>query len=260
MPDFRLICELAARIGGNVLQELVGQVGFLEKATNDLVTEADVRSQRAISEYLHRAVSGDMVFIGEEDATAAALPVNDDVLIWLVDPLDGTTNYLHGFPHYCVSVAAVRQQQILAAAVFNPLTDECFSAGQGEGASLNGNDIQTSHATQLASALLAASLPASMTRGCPELERFLRACESTRSVRRTGSAALNLCYVACGRLDAYWATTLKPWDAAAGVLLVKEAGGYVSNLSGDPFEIFNPLVLSAATPELAQELQQLLRV
>ena len=244
MADLRIICEQAARLGGKVLLDMAGQVGFRAKGINDLVTEADLQSQQAISKYLRAEVSEEAVIMGEEDQHPFVHPVQHDALVWLVDPLDGTTNYIHHFPHYCVSIAVTRRQELLAAAIFDPCMDECFTASRGDGATLNGNAIQPSQSTSLAQALVAASLPAAFNRTCPELERFLRACESTRSVRRTGSAALNLCYVACGRLDAYWATTLKPWDAAGGVLLVREAGGHVSDLIGEPFQVFQPDVLS----------------
>lgn len=243
-----------------MLLEFAGRAETHEKGRNDLVTEADLQSQQAISAFIRRSVSADATIIGEEGPRTGIDPTTYQDLVWLVDPLDGTTNYVHGFPHFCVSVAAVRNQQVLAAAVFDPGKDECFSAGSGDGASLNGNPIHASQTTLLARALVAASLPAAMDRSHPEVERFLRACESTRSVRRTGSAALNLSYVACGRLDAYWATTVQPWDAAAGVLLVQEAGGHVSDLNGGPFHIFRPQVLTAATGQLSRALQQILQV
>jgi myo-inositol-1(or 4)-monophosphatase len=171
-------------------------------------------------------------------------------MTWIVDPLDGTTNYLHAYPHYAVSVALARGREVLAGVIYDPLRDECFSAALGCGAWRNGVRLQTSAVIEPAAALVAISLPARVPRNSPDLADFIEAAQVCQGVRRSGSAALNLAYVASGVCDAFWATHIHPWDMAAGVLLVREAGGIVTGRNGRDFDLWNPHFMAASRCEL----------
>src|SRR5262249_39408329 len=147
---------------------------------------------------------------------------------WVVDPLDGTTNYVHQLPHYAVSIALVERGRPIVGVILDPVHNECFAAQRGRGATLNGHAIRTSRAQELSQALVAASFAAQVVPGSRELDQFVAAVLECQAVRRTGSAALNMAYVACGRMDAFWALSTKAWDVAAGAVIVEEAGGVVS--------------------------------
>jgi myo-inositol-1(or 4)-monophosphatase len=179
---------------------------------------------------------------------------------WLVDPLDGTTNYMHGYPHYAVSVAVARGSELQAGVVYDPLADRCCAALAGHGAWCNAVRLKTSAVSESGSALVAVSLPARVGRDAPDLRDFIEAVQVCQGVQRSGSAALNLAYLADGAVDAFWATHIHPWDVAAGVLLVREAGGIVTARDGSPFNLWRPNFLAAAGPSLhAQLLRALAR-
>lgn len=259
MKNFLETCERAARAGGRVLIEWQGRIRATEKGPKDLVTEADVASQDAIRD----VVLGEFpehLFLGEESPDAAALAAaSADArgrFRWIVDPLDGTANYVHGLPNFAVSIALEQDGRLLAGVVFDPILNECFSAAAGEGAWLNGQPIRCSGCRQIGQSMLAASFSANVPRGSPEIASFVEALHVSRAIRRLGSAALNLSYVACGRLDGYWATSVKAWDVAAGALLVVEAGGVLTDIDGRPFNLADPRLLTAATPELHGQLRQ----
>lgn len=240
---FLQTAEHAARLGGDILQQWRTRFTAREKSPSNLVTEADVASQRAIFEFIHGRYP-DHGFLGEEDMPLRAASDGPDCR-WIVDPLDGTSNYVHGFPFYAVSVALEERGQLIAGAIFDPNRGELFSAARGAGAMLNGVPIRVSQASNVSQALCMASLPVKTTRTDPAVQRFLRVLEAAQHVQRTGSAALNLCAVACGRVDAFWSTSLHPWDMAAGVLLVEEAGGLVTRTGGAPFELTRPDLLAS---------------
>ncbi len=226
MSEFIGVCEEAARAGGAVLLEKLGRVQVREKAPADLVTEADFASQQRISRILLDAFP-DHDVLGEEDSPD--LPQkNTGGFRWIVDPLDGTTNFVHGVPHFCVSVALQHGCKILAGVVFNPISKECFTATAGGGAFLDGRPIHTSRVSRLSQSLCAIGFPPGTQDDSPDLQAFLHALPQCQALRRTGSAALNLCYVAAGRFDAAWSFATKIWDMAAGTLLVSEAGGIVT--------------------------------
>jgi myo-inositol-1(or 4)-monophosphatase len=233
----------------------VGRHSVREKGPSDLVTQADLASQEAV----HRVVAEaypQHLFVSEEGDTTPQL---DAEHCWIVDPLDGTTNYVHQLPHYAVSVALVERGRPTVGVVYDPVHDECFSASRGHGAKLNGQPIRASRVRLLADALVAASFAAKVEMDSPEVKQFLSALIECQAVRRTGSAALNLCYLAAGRFDVFWALSTKAWDVAAGALLVEEAGGCVSCHDGTPFELSKPHPLAAATPELHSLFLDLLR-
>jgi len=260
MDDFLRVCEQAARIGGAILQEWVHRITVREKGPKDLVTEADFASQHAIQQFVLSAFP-DHSFLGEESDAAAKKNGGGRVagdFCWIVDPLDGTLNYVRGMPSYAVSVALARCGEVLAGVVLDPMLDECFAAAKGRGAFLNGRPIQASRCRSLSDALVAISFSADVPRDSIEVRRFIEALHAAQSVRRTGSAALNLCYVGSGRLDAYFASSLKSWDAAAGILIAGEAGAVITSITGRGFVLQQPDLAVAATSDLHIELMQAL--
>ncbi len=245
--EYLTTAQAAARLGGRILQDWRTKFTAREKSPSNLVTEADVASQRAIFEYIHERFP-DHCFLGEEDLPHVSAP-DESPCRWIVDPLDGTSNYVHGFPYYAVSVALEERGELIAGAIYDPNRDELFSAAAGQGATLNGRRIHVSQASDLSQALCMASLPVKTTRADPAVQRFLRVLEAAQHVQRTGSAALNLCSVACGRVDAFWSTSLHPWDMAAGVLIVTEGGGRVTRTDGGLFDLLRPdLLATNGTP------------
>jgi myo-inositol-1(or 4)-monophosphatase len=258
MPDFIKVCEQAARAGGDVLLKWQQRIQAREKGPKDLVTQADIESQEVIQEILLNAFP-DHGFVGEEDPHgAAAAPPREGEYCWVVDPLDGTANYVHGLQSFAVSIALRCGADVVAGTVYDPIRDECYNAVRGQGAWLNGAAIAVSGCRVLQEALVAVSFPPSVPRGCKEITGFIEVLHRSRAVRRLGSAALNLSYLAAGRLDGYWASSVKIWDVAAGVLLVQEAGGVVSGLGGNAFDLDAPNLATAASSELHAELMSVL--
>jgi myo-inositol-1(or 4)-monophosphatase len=237
----------AARRGAAVLEEWRAKFQVREKGRFDLVTDADVGSQRAIRSYLHERFP-DHGFIGEEESTGEKNPGRDAPPTWVVDPLDGTTNYVHDCPMYCVSIGLQVAGEMVVGVVLDPSRPELFSAAKGQGAWLNGRRLQVTSASQLNEALLSTGFPPDMRGQERTLAwwRFLSL--RTQSLRRTGSTALNLAYVAAGRFDGYWAFDNHAWDVAGGMVLVREAGGVVSNVDGSEFDPFTPDMLATNGP------------
>jgi myo-inositol-1(or 4)-monophosphatase len=267
LSEYLEVCEQAAHAGAQKLLEWQGRVSPKEKGPKDVVTEADYASQDAIQAIVLRAFP-DHRFLGEE-SRAAAPRLESDIdrppateeespYCWVVDPLDGTSNYVHGIPSYAVSVALAKDWEVLVGTVFNPTNGECFTAARGGGAFRNGARIQPSPQTRLGAALIAVSFAAHVPRDSIEVRQFVEMLHACNGVRRMGSAALNLCYVACGRFDGYYSTTVKPWDVAAGVLLLTEAGGCLSGFGGRPFRLEEPRLVCAATSALHAELLEVL--
>ena len=260
-PDHLEVCVAAARAGGRVLSEWRGRFGVSQKGHRDVVTEADFAAQREIRRIVLDAFP-DHGFIGEESLPEVdATPANPDGLRWIVDPLDGTTNYVHGFPAYCVSVALARGDEILVGTIYDPERDECFTARAGGGAFLDGRPIRAGAVADPNDALVAISFPPQVTVDSGAVADFLAVVPHVHSVRRTGSTAINLAYIACGRLDAFWVRRIASWDVAAGLLLVAEAGGAVGPFAGGParpLALDRPVFIAAATPGLLAELQRLL--
>ncbi|MBL9125253.1 MAG: inositol monophosphatase [Planctomycetaceae bacterium] len=252
MSKFLEVCEQAARAGGRVLLDWQGKFAIREKGPSDLVTEADLAAQQEVKRILLGQFA-DHAFLGEEGFGSE--PEGYEYR-WIVDPLDGTVNYVHGLSNYCVSVALERRGELLAATIFAPESNECYTAEAGQGAWLNGRPIRTSACRDLSQALVAASFPPQTRRGDPELEDFIEVLQGCRAIRRFGSAALNLCYVAAGKLDGFWSTNIHIWDVAAGILLVREAGGKVASLNDSPVDMADPKFISAATPQLFAALRR----
>jgi len=248
----------AARAAGKLLLEMQAGITVREKGPKDLVTEADLAAQEVIRDILLGEFPSHE-FVGEED-NLPPMPAHSSGsrCRWIVDPLDGTTNYVHRLQTFAVSIAVECGGVMQAGVVFDPVMDECYTAVAGEGAFLNGERIGTSSCNSLEKCLAAASFSTELNPQSPEIARFVRMLIECRAVRRLGSAALNLCYVAAGRLDAYWATSVKPWDVAAGVLMVQEAGGMVSHIHGDEYLVTDPRFAAASTVELHQAMMPVL--
>ena len=212
MSQFLETCERAARSAGQILLDWVDRFSPREKAPADLVTEADLASQDEIRRILLGEFP-DHAFLGEEGGDRGTANAQ---YRWLVDPLDGTTNYVHHIPHYCVSIALECRGQLVCGAVFDPVSRECFTAEQGSGAFLNGRKLAVSQVQNIEEAVVVVSLPPKVEPGSRDLAELTRVTIACQAIRRTGSAALNLAYVAAGRFDAYWGGNTKPWDVAAG--------------------------------------------
>ena len=250
MSDLVSICEEAARCGGDLLRTWEGRFQVREKGPADLVTEADLASQEAIRAVISRAYP-EHGFVGEEGIAGDR---GEADCCWVVDPLDGTTNYVHGIPHYCVSVAVICEERIQAGAIYHPGADVCYTAVRGEGVWKEGRPLQTSQVTNLSGAVVAVSFPPQTGRNSPEVADFLAVVGSCRAIRRMGSAALNLCYLAEGRFDGYWSSSVHPWDVAAGILLATEAGATVTAPDGGPFDPWQAHFVAAAGPQLHEQL------
>lgn len=222
----------AARKAARGLQRDFGEVENLQvslKGPANFVTAADKKAEKVIFQELSKARPG-YGFLMEEGGVVEGA---DKSHRWIIDPLDGTTNFLHGIPMFSISIGLEREGQIVAGLVYNPISDEMFIAEKGQGAFLNDRRIRVAARRELAQSVVACGTP---DLGRPEHERYLTELRQVMlqvaGVRRMGSAALDLAYVAAGRFDAYWEANLAPWDVAAGIILVREAGGFVSDLNG----------------------------
>jgi len=255
IEELRSAAEVAARRGGEVLRRRFEEARTIDlKGQIDLVTDADHAAERAILEFV-RAEFPEHGVVAEE---TAAHEISGPGTRWYVDPLDGTTNYAHRVPHFCVSVAVWNEEGPLAAAVYHPLLDDLYSAGRGVGATCNGETLRVSAQPRLAEGLIATGFPYDIwSRPDAPLKLFSAVLGKARGVRRFGAAALDLAYVACGRFDGYFELGLYPWDVAAGILLVQEAGGLVSDLRGGTAKVGDRQII-AANPPVHRELVQLL--
>ncbi len=240
----------AAAAAGEILRNKLPHPVTTEKSVNDLVTDADVAAQQIITDIVLRAFP-DHAFLGEEDASLAPRAASDSPWQWMVDPIDGTTNYAHGLRGFCVSIALMHHGTAVVGVVYDPMAEETFTALAGRGAWLNRLPVAPSGCEGISRALIAASFPPSLQRHSPEISQFLEILMHCQSVRRLGSAALNLCYVAAGRLDAYWGGRLHAWDIAAAALIAQEAGASLMRHDGTAFDPWRGQVLAAATPNLA---------
>ena len=244
----------SVREGGRVILMYFNQLDRLEyssKGRNDYVSQADVEAERAVLDVLTRAYP-DHGIIAEESGEREGSEYT-----WVIDPLDGTTNFLHGFPMFAVSVAVKRGGVLEHGVVYDPLHDEMFTASRGEGAQLNGKRLRVSTTRQLAPSLLGTGFP---FRDLGIIEPWMRSFQSllpkTSGIRRAGAAALDLAYVAAGRLDGFWEFGLKPWDMAAGALLIREAGGLVADVSGGQDFLENGNLV-AANPLIFEEFRKI---
>lgn len=244
----------AAKLGGAIMREGLGKIEDVRavgyKGEVDLVTEYDKASERRIVEAIRRRFPNHRV-LAEEGTTGGADPAHR----WIIDPLDGTTNFAHGCPICCVSVAYEHEGAVAAGAVYDPFRDELFSATRGGGATLNGKPLRVSRTPDLKHALLVTGFPYDRATLDAVLERFGRLVRLTQAVRRAGAAALDLAYVAAGRFDGFWEATLSPWDAAAGTLLVREAGGLVTDYAGQDWTPAARSLVAGNNPQLHAEMR-----
>lgn len=235
-------CE-AARLSGSTLESRLGQALEVRKKSSavDLVTEMDLKSERLIVDFIGQRFPLHAILAEENVYQQTGSRYK-----WIVDPLDGTTNYAHGYPMYCISIAVEVDGVVVAGTVYHPPLKEMFTAVRGEGARLNGVELHVSATGELGEALTVTGFPYDVrTPPHTNLEYFARFLKAARAVRRDGSAALDLAYVAAGRFDGFWELKLRPWDIAAGVLLVREAGGKVTGFAGTEVDIYAEEVLAS---------------
>ncbi len=235
MNDLKKLKEVAVSAAvdaGRLLKTKLKQARKIEfKGEIDLVTEMDRASEDLIIGRF-RSSFPDIGILTEESDEIQSL----SKYRWIIDPLDGTTNYAHGFPFFCVSIALEENRQVVLGVVYDPNFDELFIAEKGKGSFLNGEKISPSTTNRISDALLATGFPYDIRRSKQNnIEEFSRFALVARAIRRPGSAVLDLCYVACGRSDGFWELKLQPWDMAAGSLIITEAGGMITDLRGAPF-------------------------
>jgi myo-inositol-1(or 4)-monophosphatase len=233
MDNYLDIAVEIARESGALLAQLSKQPREISyKRKSDIVTDADRRSEAMILERL-RGHFPEHAIVAEE---SGARKTGSDYC-WYVDPLDGTTNFAHGFPVYCVTLALAYRDEVIAGVVYDPTREELFAAERGAGATLNGQPISVSQTADLTESLLGTGFPPFASNHDLNLQFFFKLTHLSHGIRRAGAAALDLCSVAAGRFDGFWELKLNPWDKAAGSLLVTEAGGAVTDLAGGPFSL-----------------------
>jgi myo-inositol-1(or 4)-monophosphatase len=241
-----------AREAGKVLrEEFARPADIAYKAEWDLVTQADKRAEAVIVAALHANFPNHAV--AAEEGTGRE---TTSEFRWHVDPLDGTTNFAHGYPCFAVSIALAQKEKLIAGVVYNPIYEELFAAALGEGATLNGKNISVSKISTLKTSLLCTGFPNYKREAHPNIHYYWDFTLRSHGVRRDGSAALDLASVAAGRFDGFWEFGLKPWDTAAGVLLVEEAGGKISDLQGQPYALGGRTIL-ASNGLVHEEMQQI---
>jgi myo-inositol-1(or 4)-monophosphatase len=255
MHDLRSVAETAARAGATVLLKHIGHVtGVRTKSGSaDLVSAADVAAGIAVVRAVAERLDGAHFVVEEPEVcerAGVAVGTLGDSEVWVIDPLDGTTSFVHGYPCWSVSVACLRDGTPVAGAVYNVPADELCSAGLGAGATCNGSPLTCHGAATIESALLATGFPYDRGAGLDrQLRIFERLLRPSHDVRRDGSAAVDLCHVAARRVDGFWETSLQPWDMAAGVLIVAESGGVASDFDGRPWSVRTRDIV-AANPAL----------
>ena len=241
LDHIKNVAVKAAYSGAGAAKTHFGRLnGVRKKGAVDLVTEADVASEKAIVGVIREQYPAHALLAEESGCTAG-----DDDCQWIVDPLDGTTNFAHGLGVFSVSIAFARKGRVVVGVVLNPMAGELFSAVKEKGAALNGVSIRVSDSRQVEESLLATGFPYNLRqRFDPIANRFLNCLRRARGIRRLGSAALDLCYLACGRFDGFWEQHLHPWDTAAGALIAAEAGAVVTDFCNAPYEIDKKEILA----------------
>ena len=255
------IAEQAALAAGKLIMQYADRLDTVQtqpKGFNDLVTEVDMRSEEVIKEILHKAYPQHL-FLAEESHGAESpykQVQNCNDYTWIIDPLDGTINFSHGFPVYNVSIALMYKQQLQVAVIFDPVKNELFSAARGDGAKLNQTRIRVSKTQKLGMALIGTGFPFKYpSYQAAYLQSMGKCMAKTAGIRRAGAAALDLAYVACGRLDGFWELGLQPWDMAAGILLIQEAGGYSGDFTQPKGNPLHSGHLIAANPSIFENLR-----
>ncbi len=267
MQEFLDIAVEAAREAGGILlaeMDRPRQISYKGEGSTDLVTQADQRSEAAIVARLRSLFPQHLIVAEEGSGDAPAAQGSREGVAryrWYVDPLDGTTNFAHGYPCFAVSIGLAEvdsdgHEELLCGVVFNPVSGELFTAMRGEGAYLNQKRIRVSNIHTLSASLLATGFPQQKRTESPNINYYWRFTLASHGVRRDGSAALDLCAVACGRFEGFWEFGLKPWDTAAGLLMVREAGGMVTGMNGKPYAMGGREIL-ASNGQVHAEMQLL---
>lgn len=240
--EIKKLAVEAAKKAGRILKDNLEKGKAVEfKGAIDLVTEVDRLSENFIKGEIERAFPGHGILAEESPEKIKESPYK-----WLVDPLDGTTNFSHGFPFFCVSIAFEERGKVTVGVVYDPMMDEIFTAEEGQGAFLNGERIRVSATDSLDRSLLATGFPYDLRSSNENnIDHFTSFSIKAQAIRRAGSAALDLCYTASGRFDGYWEMKLRPWDVAAGALIAAEAGGKLTDFRGGPFSIYGKECLAS---------------
>ncbi len=250
----------AARKAGDIIArhaDQIDQLTITKKSQNDFVSEVDRMAEQAIIQIIHKAYPEHAILAEESGASG-----DDEEYQWIIDPLDGTTNFLYGFPQFAVSIALRHKGRLTQGVVYDPLRQELFSASRGEGAQLNGRRLRVTKRKDLRGALLGTGIPFRESQMGELFDSYFEMMKAlipgSAGIRRAGSAALDLAYVAAGRLDGFWELDLNIWDIAAGVLLIEEAGGMVSGISGRPDHLHTGHVV-AGNPKVFKAMLQTIK-
>ena len=257
LPSLTEVAIRAAKQGGAILLDYAKK-GFeihRKGQSINLVTEADFHSEKAVIQTIHQAFPDHQIL--SEEQGLQDIPTHP--IKWIVDPLDGTTNFAHGFPMYNVSIGVEYQGTCIIGVVYDPTRDELFLGQQGKGTTINGSPIHVSATPKLNEALLVTGFAYDVhTAKDNNLKEFCAFTVRARGMRRTGTAAIDLCYIACGRFDGFWELQLNPWDTAAGKVIVEEAGGKVTNYAGEPYSIYGQTII-ASNSLIHQEMIEILK-
>ncbi len=256
MSSFKQIAVSAAKEAGLILKKkLPRKRKIAYKGVVNLVTEMDLYAEKMITSFIKKHFPEHNILAEEKFNWQGDSPYR-----WIIDPLDGTTNYAHGFPIFCVSIALEKNKEVILGVIYDPMREELFIAEKGKGAKLNGQKIHVSAISKLSSSLLATGFPYDLRESSKNnFDHFRNFALRVHAVRRTGSAALDLCYVAAGRFDGFWEMKLGPWDFAAGSLIVKEAGGKVTDFTGQPLQLNSSHVL-ASNGKIHQEMISIIKM
>ena len=255
MKDFKEFAKEIARETGTFLRNRLNSAHTIDyKGEINLVTEADKISEEMITSEINHLFPDHDILAEEFTDTSRGSDFR-----WIIDPLDGTTNYAHGYPVFCVSIALQKLDEIIIGVIYNPMLNEMFVAEKGEGAFLNGREVHVSNTVRLAQSLIATGFPYDIREDSQNnLNYFNEMIMRARAIRRPGSAALDLAYVAAGRFDGFWELKLSPWDTAAGWLIVEEAGGVVTDLGGRDYCLESPVIV-ASNGRIHEEMMDVLK-
>jgi myo-inositol-1(or 4)-monophosphatase len=231
-----------ARDAGALLRDRLGtRIDIGHKGSINLVTDVDLASEKLIREAISTYYPRHEILAEEGGLTESASEYR-----WIVDPLDGTTNYAHGYPVFCVSIGLEHKGEVIIGVVYDPMRDEMFTAERGAGAALNNRPVRVSKTEDLMQSILSTGFPYDIkTSALTNLNHWANFAMNAQALRRDGAAALDLCYVACGRFDGFWELNLSPWDTAAGALIVAEAGGRITDFAGGPFSNYKPEIVAS---------------
>lgn len=239
---FKKIAITAAKNAGLILKKNLGKPRSIEyKGVIDIVTEMDRKAEDLIIKTIKKEFPEHGILTEESNERKSSSEYR-----WIIDPLDGTTNYSHGYPVFCVSIALEKEGEIILGVVYDPVLGELFTAEKGKGAFVNNKKIKVSKIRELTKSLLATGFPYDVrTSRQNNIDHFSNFAVKAQAIRRAGSAALDMCYVACGRFDGFWEIKLKPWDTAAAMLIIREAGGMVTDFNGGPFSMYSGETLAS---------------